>query len=111
MRKPTLHQRLKAKKRGQTLVIGVTWYTEETWGQVKATASDPELFEESFLEWKAMAVSTRRELQRSGVFTLECQMEPPEFFAWCALKKQENNAAARAEFVSEKLNAAHGGKA
>ncbi len=110
MRIPTLHQRLRAKKRSQSLVVGLTWYTEETWGEVKATASDPECFEDSFAKWKAMAVSARREFQRSGVRAIECHIDPQEFFAWCALNSQENNATARAEFVSEKLSAAQGGE-
>jgi len=111
MRKPTLYQRLKAKKRSQALIVGVTWYTEETWTQMKAAAADPECFDESFAKWKAVAVSARREFQRSGVTAIECQIVPEEFFAWCALHGQENNAAARAEFVSEKLTAAHDGNA
>lgn len=111
MRKPTLYQSLKAKRRSQQLVVGVTWYTEETWGQVKATATDPECFEESFVKWKAMAVAARREFQRSGVLALECQIVPEEFFAWCAENEQENNSTARAEFVSVKLSAAQEGKA
>ncbi|BBI99372.1 hypothetical protein FGKAn22_10650 [Ferrigenium kumadai] len=90
-------------------MIGLTWYTEETWAEVKATASDPECFEESFAKWKAMAVSARREFQRSGVRAIECLIAPQEFAAWCALNSQENNATSRAEFVSEKLTAAQGG--
>lgn len=107
MRKPTLYQSLKAKRRSQSLVIGVTWYTEETWAQVKAGAQDPECFEDSFAKWKAMAVAARRNFQRSGVLALECQIVPEEFFAWCILNEQENNAKSRAEFVSEKLSAVH----
>ena len=89
------------------MVIGVTWYTEETWAQVKATAVDPECFEDSFAKWKAMAVAARREFQRSGVMALECRIVPEEFFAWCAENNQENNSAARADYVSVKLSAAH----
>lgn len=106
MRKPTLHQRLKAKNRSQSLVVAVTWYTEETWSEVRASATDPECFEDSFAKWKAVAVSARREFQRSGVQALECLIVPEEFFAWCALNSQENNSTSRAEFVSEKLSAA-----
>lgn len=111
MRLPALQQRLTAKKRSQAMIVGVTWYTEETWAQVKATASDPECFEQSFEKWKAMAVKARRNFQRSGVRALECQIVPQEFFAWCASQGQENNATSRAEFVSEKLTAACEGKA
>ena len=108
MKQPPLLQRLRAKKRSQSLLIGVTWYTEETWSQVKATATDPERFEASFPKWKAMAIKALREFLRSGVRAVECHIIPQEFFAWCALNNQENNATSRAEFVSEKLSAAHG---
>jgi hypothetical protein len=61
MRKPTLSQRLKAKKRSQALIIGLTWYTEETWAQVKASATDPECFEDSFENgkpWRSKPVAS-----------------------------------------------------
>ncbi|MDZ4201397.1 MAG: hypothetical protein U1C96_04525 [Gallionella sp.] len=108
MRKPTLSQRLKAKKRSQALIIALTWYTEETWAQVKASATDQECFEDTFEKWKAVAIRARREFQRSGVRAVECQIVPEEFSAWCALHEQENNSTSRAEFVSESLSAAFG---
>ena len=77
----------------------------------KAIRIDPECFEDSFPKWKEMAVAARRNFQRSGVLALECQINPEEFFAWCALNNQENNATSRGEFVSEKLSAAHESKA
>lgn len=110
MRKPTLSQRLKAKNRSQSLVVGVTWYTEETWARVKATATDPECFEDSFEQWKATAVAARREFQRSGIVALECLIDPEEFADWSRTNDQPNNAAARAEYVSQKLTAAYQGK-
>lgn len=106
MRKPTLPQRLKAKRRSQVLVIGLTWYTEETWAQVKASATDPECFEDSFERWEAMALKARREFQRSGVRAIEYRIDPDEFSAWCSRHGQENNSTSRAEFVSERLSAA-----
>ena len=107
MRKPSLLQRLRAKKRNKAMVIAVTWYTEETWAQVKATASDPDCFEKSFPEWKSMAVATLREFLRSGVSAIECLIEPEEFFEWCRVNDKQNIAASRAEFVSEKLSERH----
>lgn len=111
MKQPPYLQRLKAKKRSQSMLVGLTWYTEETWAQVKAMATDPEVFEESFSQWKAMAVSARREFQRSGVRAIEFPIVPEEFFAWCAENDKENNATTRAEFVSTKLTAANSGNA
>ncbi|MFA6921130.1 MAG: hypothetical protein WC216_04755 [Gallionella sp.] len=106
MKQPPVLQRLRAKKRSQSLLIGVTWYTEETWGEVKATATDPERFEDSYLKWKAMAIKAQREFLRSGVRAIECQIVPEKFAAWCMLNNQENNATSRAEYVSETLTAA-----
>jgi hypothetical protein len=107
MRKPSLLERLRAKKRNRAIMVGVTWYTAETWAQVKSSAADPERFEESFPQWETMAISALREFLRSGVQAVKCQIIPEEFFAWCALNNKVNNAESRAEFVSEKLQAAH----
>jgi hypothetical protein len=107
MRKPSLLERLRAKKRSQSMIVGVTWYTAETWVQVKAAAIDPGCFENSFSEWETMAVSARKELQRSGARALEFHIIPQELFDWCALNSKVNNAESRAEFVSEKLMVAH----
>jgi hypothetical protein len=93
------------------MIIGLTWYTGETWAAVKATATDPECFESSFEKWKAVAIKARREFQRSGVRAIECLIVPQEFAAWCAQHGQLNNSTSRAEFVSEKLTSAYEGKA
>ncbi len=93
------------------MLVGLTWYTAETWAQVKAAATDPDRFEDSFAEWEAMATKTRREFQRAGVTALEFQIIPQDLFAWCTLHCKENNAEARAEFVSEKLSATRETKA
>lgn len=108
MNQPPLLQRLRAKKRSQAMIVGLTWYTEETWAQVKACATDPECFEDSFEKWKAMAVRARREFQRAGVRAIECQIVPDELSAWCVLNGQQNNATSRGEYVSEKLSASVG---
>lgn len=106
MRKPTLLERLRAKKRNKSILLGMTWYTDETWAQVKATAADPERLEKSFPQWETMAISALRELQRAGVRAVKFQIVPEEFFAWCALNCKINNTESRSEFVSEMLTAA-----
>ncbi|MFA6902485.1 MAG: hypothetical protein WC236_05325 [Gallionellaceae bacterium] len=107
MRKPSLLERVRAKKRNRAIMVGVTWYTAETWARVKAAATDPESFEDSFQEWEAMAVTALREFLRSGVQAVKFQIIPEEFFAWCTLHNKLNNAEARAEFVSEQLRASY----
>lgn len=107
MRKPSLIERLRAKKRNHAMLVGVTWYNQETWARVKATAADPERFEDSFQEWEAMAITAIRDLLRSGVRAMKVPIMPEEFAAWCALHDKLNNAEARAEFVSEQLREKH----
>ena len=108
MRQRPIHNRLQARKRTQAMIVAVVGYTAETWAQVKATATDPQSFEDSFEKWNEAAFAARREFLRTGVQAVECQIVPEEFAAWCVANGQENNSAARAEFVSECLRAAYG---
>jgi hypothetical protein len=86
-------------------VFGVAWYTEPDWSRVKAAATDADLFEPSFKEWVAMAEEALAEMQKSGVFPEKVHINSNDFLAWCLAHDKENNAAARAEFVSEQLRA------
>jgi hypothetical protein len=108
MRKAPLLTRLKAKRRSQAMLVGITWYTAETWALVKANATDPERFENSFLEWEVIANSARKDLQRAGVHAIEFQVIPQLFFDWCALHNKSNIAESRAEYVAESLRLAQG---
>ncbi|MBA3024228.1 MAG: hypothetical protein KJ572_09085 [Gammaproteobacteria bacterium] len=107
-KRAAMFRSLRAKHRQQAMIVGVVGYTAETWAQVKATATDPQCFEETFERWKDVAVSARREFQRSGVQAVEYQIEPQVFAAWCVQQQQQNDAKARAEFVSEKLGELYG---
>ena len=103
MKKPSLMERLRAKKKLRSTVVGVTWYTEENWSKVKAAATDPERFEETYAEWNAMAIEAVADLKKAGVNTVKFFVIPSELLPWCLLHNKPNNAASRAEFVSEKL--------
>ena len=103
MKKPSLMERLHAKKKMRSTVVGVTWYTEENWSKVKAAATDPERFEETYAEWDAMAIEAVADLKKAGVNTVKFFVIPNELFPWCLLHSKPNNAASRAEFVAEKL--------
>lgn len=106
-RRASLFRHMRAQQRKQSMIVGVVGYTEETWAQVKATATDPQCFEDTFEKWQAVALSARRDFLRSGVQAVEYQIEPEVFEAWCEQNQQQNDSKARAEFVSEKLSAAY----
>jgi hypothetical protein len=102
-----MFRHMRAQQRKQTMIVGVVGYTADTWAQVKATATDPQCFEDTFEKWKDVALSARREFQRSGVQAVEYQIDPQVFANWCAQHQQQNDSRARAEFVSEKLSAVY----
>lgn len=106
-RRASMFRHMRAQQRKQTMIVGVVGYTADTWAQVKATATDPQCFEDTFEKWKDVALSARREFQRSGVQAVEYQIDPQVFANWCAQHQQQNDSRARAEFVSEKLSAVY----
>ena len=104
MRKPSLLERLRARKnKARSTVVGVTWYTEENWSKVKGAATDPERFEETYAAWSAMAIKAIVNLQKAGVNTVKVSVVPSELLPWCLAHNKPNNAASRAQFVSEKV--------
>lgn len=107
VKRSSMLRSLRAKHRKQAMIVGVVGYTAETWAQVKATATDPQCFEDTFEKWKNVAVTARREFLRSGVQAVEYQIDPQVFADWCAQHQQQNDSKSRAEFVSEKLSAAY----
>jgi len=95
------------KKMPSSTVVGVTWYTEESWVRVKASASDPERFEATYAEWTAMALKSLANFRKAGVNAVKFMVNPDELLPWCMLNNKPNNATSRAEFVSERLHFQH----
>lgn len=84
-------------------LVGVGWYTEAEWAAVKAAAVDPELFEQSFIAWAAMAEEALAGIRRQGVEPQKILVKASELLAWCLAHGKTNDSAARAEFVSEQV--------
>ncbi|MCX7111654.1 MAG: hypothetical protein NTX45_16320 [Proteobacteria bacterium] len=104
MKKRNLLDRLRAKKQAKSsTVVGLTWYTEEQWERVKATAVDPGRFESTYVEWQAMAINALAEIQKTGMNVVKFFVIPDELQSWCLLHDKPNSATSRAEFVSEKM--------
>ena len=103
MKKPSLLERLRAKKAPrQDVVASVVWYTSEEWARVKESASDPEVFENIFSEWEAMAEEALVTVRKAVGTPLKVFVRADELLPWCLARGKENNAAARAEFALAK---------
>jgi len=87
------------------VVIGVGWYTPSEWERVKATAIDPDVFEDSFSEWESMADDSFALERKRYPNAVKVFIDADELLAWCHLRAQANNSGARSEFVVQKLQA------
>jgi hypothetical protein len=105
MKKPGLFQRLQAKKAAGKSLVGVTWYSQENWAKVKSSATDADRFEESYQAWQIMAMTALSDIQKTGINAVPYNIIADELENWCLTHNKANNAAHRAEFVAEKLQA------
>ena len=83
------------------LTVAVGWYTEGNWTKVKASAIDSARFEETYKEWTEMAEKALQDLRKAGVNAEKFIINSEELLAWCLAHDKVNNAASRAEFVSQ----------
>ena len=97
---------LKPKTPRRAVIVGVAWYTEDQWQLVKAAATDSERFEDTYADWVAMAEDSFKNMLTAGIVTKRVPVVASELFAWCLAHGKENNAAARAQFVSH-VQASH----
>lgn len=99
-RKNRLPPWLQPKGALSSVRVAVNWYTPEEWALMKASATDPDLFEPTFKEWEAMAEEALAEVRAQGLDVRKCMINANEFLAWCLAHGKENNAASRAEYSS-----------
>jgi hypothetical protein len=112
LKKPPLLERLRAKKgSGQTMAVGICWYTEAGWARIKQTATDPERFEATYEEWRAMAENSLPDLMQVGISAVKVTIDPDDFAAWCKKYRRKNNGRARAAYVTDWLKRTGGGRA
>ncbi len=83
--------------------IGVAWYREDQWQLLRATASDPEIIEETYQEWLGIAWESMERLKEQGLDPVRVDFDVHEFNAWCNRHKRNPNAESRSEYVTELL--------
>ena len=83
------------------ITVAVGWYTEGNWTKIKVSASDLDRFEETYKEWTEMAEKAFQDLRKAGVNVEKFNINSEELLAWCLTHDKVNNAASRAEFVSQ----------
>lgn len=94
---------MKFRKDASDTVVGVVWYSQNDWMRIKATADDPDRFEDTFADWAVMATENLELAQKRLPSARKVLIAADEFFLWCHLRGKHNNADGRAEFVAEKV--------
>ena len=92
---------LKPKQSSAKQPVAVGWYDLENWTKVKAAASDPDRFEDSYQDWTDMAEKALKDLIGVGIVADKFYIDSEDLLSWCLAHDKQNNAAARAEFVSQ----------
>jgi len=107
MKRPNILERLRAKRQSKAETLyGVVWYDkEEEWAKVKAFAADPEPFEATYKEWLQMMGERLRMASHRGMQFQKVIVQALELSAWCRLYDKPNDSNARAEYVSEIMQA------
>ena len=84
-------------------VVGVAWYSRETWNQLRAVAPDSADLEPTYEAWVAVFERGFAQVRDAGVDPQRIEVEFPAFMEWCRSAGQPPDSGARAEFVSEQL--------
>ena len=92
--------RLAARNRQQDIIIGVVWYTASEWAKTKASAADPDRFEEKYEEWLQVAEKAFDEFRASSLNVRRSLIKSENLLAWCIAKGKQNTAASRSEYVA-----------
>jgi hypothetical protein len=85
----------------QVAVIGMVWYRNEDWEELRALFTDTERLHVTYDAWKEAAERGERRLIQQGHRVIRAEIHPREFAAWCAEKRVEANAVARNAFANE----------
>ena len=86
------------------LQVGVPWYTEMQWLDMKALCTDPENFFESYGEWRREADKAIVEITNRGLHVKRLFIYVDTFKGWCTYHRLQTNKLARKKFISYLLN-------
>jgi hypothetical protein len=87
------------------MVLGVCWYTPEEFIKMKQAASDREVFEDTYEEWRQFAEKTMADLKKQGADPRRVFVKTDDFRRWCDKNGLPTDGSARTRYVAEILRA------
>ena len=99
---------MKKKKKSKSgrqvdTVIGVSWYRPEQWDRLLQIATDREVLEDTYEEWKAIAEKSLKKFAMLGYHLRKVDIDVEELLGWCKVHNLSVDGAARSKFAAEKL--------
>ena len=83
--------------------VGVAWYREQEWAELRRLSADPEHLEETYAEWKAEYEDGILKLVVAGVYPERVELTVAQLQAWCAANKCPLDGSARSGLAAELL--------
>ena len=95
----TFRKYVSSKTKSASQVVGIPWYTEDTWYKMKALADDKERFHATYQEWflntdKSIIILTNR-----GKLFERLQIDPLDYAHWCKQKSYNRNRPSRTAYT------------
>ena len=87
--------------------VGVAWYAEAEWQELREIASDPEILEPTYGDWLRVYEKGLRDLAAAGVEPERVEVRVADLRAWCQAQHRPLDGAARAAFAAELLRRRH----
>lgn len=92
-----------AKQATTATVVGLAWYRPEDWPRLLQLCPDRDTMHAGHAEWLAEAQRAERATVAGGHTVKRILVGPAELASWCTIRGLTPNAAARAEYVVDKL--------
>jgi hypothetical protein len=80
-------------------LVGVPWYTADSYRAILEVMDDAGLFPDSYAAWHRGAEECVRSLRLAGRIPVPVRIEPQEFLRWCAEENVRSDAEARMDYA------------
>jgi hypothetical protein len=81
-------------------IIGVPWFTLETYGACRFQMADKDILPLDFLEWQDSADERIAEIEEAGQSAFKVRIDPARFPIWCRERGLAPDARARQRYAN-----------
>ena len=94
-----------AVQSSQPCLQALVWYREEHWSRLRELFPDAYLLPKTYQDWLSRAEAKKNEVQTAGDVAIKVFIDPESFPVWCQENGMVMDAAARAQFALEVVQA------